>query len=83
MADDATPSSPRSRRRPATEVEARAATRTILLRLFDVGAVVRRRKPLSSLAGLHGVVGVLACVFARMAVMTLRQNIDAATVGTL
>ena len=82
MADDATPSSPRSRRRP-TEVEARAATRTILLRLFDVGAVLRRRKPLSSLAGLHAVVGVLACVFARMAVMTLRQNIDAATVGSL
>ena len=70
------------RRRP-TEVEARAATRTILLRLFDVGAVVRRRKPLSSLAGLHGVVGVLGCVFGRMAVMTLRQNIDAATVGSL
>ena len=66
-----------------TDKEARSAMFRILEEIFDVPAVLRRRKPISELAGLLPVCGVVGIQFLNMAITALRQNTSRRLVGTM
>lgn len=67
----------------ATEKEARAAVKVVLLRLFDIPSVVRGKKKLSELTGLPSLMGTLGIIFVRMGVTTLQQNMSRKMVGSM
>ena len=73
----------RGKRKKATEAEARAAVKTVLVHLFDVPAVLRGKKPISELSGLVWVAGTVGVIFVRLAITTASQNIQRGMAGSM
>lgn len=73
---------PKKRKKP-TETEARAAVGKILVRVFDVPAVLRGTKPLKDLSGLVWVFGALGCIGFRLVITTISSNMMAKMAGSL
>ena len=65
------PSGKKGKRKKPTEQEARAAVGRILVRIFDVPAVLHGKKSLSDLSGLGYVFGALAVIGVKLVISTV------------
>ena len=77
------PAPSQQRSKKPTDAEARRAVKRVLVEVFDVPAVLRRRKPLSELAGLWSVLGSVGMIFVNMVITSIRQNNSRRIVGTM